>query len=219
MWASAATDLSISLSYLWLLRRKLSGGNEVTVSVVRMIGRIILQSALYTAVLACTAAILTSALSSTDPNYYDIPYSFWEPLSILYPLSLFSTLGIADRVVNKMSDFPAAGSGSTRAPSTTGSHLLPPPARLSCDRMSGNKISGDMGSGEKGLGEKVTFVPLESPTKGLNGRRGSYMGVTVSIEEERIEEHIGDPDIELGRSRSHLSQITSGAFDEFPRLD
>jgi hypothetical protein len=67
MWASAATDLAISLSYIWLLRRKLSGGNEVTVSVVKMIGRIILQSASYTAVMAVLAAILTSAVSQVDP--------------------------------------------------------------------------------------------------------------------------------------------------------
>ena len=68
MWASAATDLAISLSYIWLLRRKLSGGNDVTVSIVRMIGRTILQSASYTAVMACIAAILTSAVSTIDPR-------------------------------------------------------------------------------------------------------------------------------------------------------
>ncbi len=67
MWASAATDLAISLSYIWLLRRKLSGGNDVTVSVVRMIGRLILQSASYTALMAVLAAILTSAVSTIDP--------------------------------------------------------------------------------------------------------------------------------------------------------
>lgn len=223
MWASAATDLAISLSYIWLLRRKLRGGNEVTVSVLKMIGRIILQSASYTAVIACIAAILTSALSQvrshipssshrcfirsppninfpqTGPMTYDIPYAFWEPLSVLYPLSLFSTLGIADRVVSKMSDFPS----SLRVPSSTtddNPRLQPVAARPPS--------------------EKVQFVPLDSPNKGvLAGRRSSYMGVTVSVEEERIEEDLRDADVELGRSASRLSGTTGGAFDEFPRLD
>lgn len=188
--------MTISLSYIWLLRRKLRGGNDVTVSVVRMIGRIILQSASYTAVMACIAAVLTSALSQYDPATYLINYAFWEPLSILYPLSLFSTLGIADRVVSKLSDFPS----SLQVPSTSGSLLQPRAVPAAA--------------------EKVSFVPLESPSKAvLAGRRSSYMGVTISVEEERIEENLQDLDVELGRSRSRLSHTTSGAFDEFPRLD
>lgn len=73
MWASAATDLTISLSYIWLLRRKLSGGNDITTSVAGLVGRIILQSASYTAIMACLAAILTSVIPQGDSRTYGIP--------------------------------------------------------------------------------------------------------------------------------------------------
>ena len=77
------------------------------VSVARMIGRVILQSALYTAAQASVAAFLTSALSSIDPRTFDSPYAFWEALSV--PLTLFSTLGTADRVVAEVTDSAPTG--------------------------------------------------------------------------------------------------------------
>ncbi len=101
-----------------------------------------------------------------------------------------------------MSDFPQ-NDGSLRVPSTAPSANLAPP------------------HANRPPSEKVSFAPpLESPNKvGLSGRRSSYMGVTVSVEEDVLEEQMQEVDVELGRSRSRLSGTTSGAFDEFPRLD
>ena len=106
-----------------------------------------------------------------------------------------------------MSDFPAPND-SLRVPSTHASSSLPP-------------MHAPLARAGRPASEKVSFVPLEAPGKAaLAGRRSSYVGVTVSVEEDVLEEQMRDADLELGRSRSRLSGGgAGGAFDEFPRLD
>ncbi|KAI5480996.1 tubulin-specific chaperone D [Pseudohyphozyma bogoriensis] len=100
MWFESATDLAISGTYIFVIRKRIkSGVNELTGSVLRMVINITLQSALYTTVFATTAALLCQVYVSkgqTNDNLYS--YMFWIPLGPLYGLSLFTTLSTADRV-------------------------------------------------------------------------------------------------------------------------
>lgn len=108
-WGAAAVDVIISITYIYLLRQKLKHGNEITQGVLVLIGRGIIESAAYTAVMAVATALVVQCLSQTNTATYRIGFAFWVPLSALYPLSLFSNFSIADRVTNRLSEFPATG--------------------------------------------------------------------------------------------------------------
>lgn len=63
--AACATDVTITITYLVLLRHRLGrgGGNEITDSVVRRIGQLMVRSAAYTAVFAAAAALCAQLFS------------------------------------------------------------------------------------------------------------------------------------------------------------
>ncbi|ORY55949.1 hypothetical protein BCR35DRAFT_355671 [Leucosporidium creatinivorum] len=96
MWGECLTDLVITVTYLILLRRRLWGQNEIVDSTVQLIFRLMVRSAAYTTLFAMLAAVMAQAFPELP--YYDLLYTFCNPLPSLYTLSLFTTLSIGETV-------------------------------------------------------------------------------------------------------------------------
>ncbi|ORY88501.1 hypothetical protein BCR35DRAFT_301656 [Leucosporidium creatinivorum] len=117
MWSSAFADAVISGSYTIHLLRRIRSSNKVAASALKLIIPIVLQSALYTALFALVSAIMSQSFTLGGKfNENCIPYAFWLPLAQLYAISLFTTLGAADKVTatlgqRKQLDGIRAGSG------------------------------------------------------------------------------------------------------------
>ncbi|GAA5839382.1 hypothetical protein JCM11251_003964 [Rhodosporidiobolus azoricus] len=116
LFSGGAVDILITVTYIFALRKRIGGRTETSNSVLRLIALCAVRCAAYTSIVAIVGAVLAPIYPS-DESFY--AYAFWEPLAVLYALSLFTTLGVADSITAKLSD-PAlqrvsgpAGSGST----------------------------------------------------------------------------------------------------------
>ncbi|ORY47581.1 hypothetical protein BCR35DRAFT_310915 [Leucosporidium creatinivorum] len=106
LWQGSAAliDILISSSYIYQLCRRLRGVTQTVgaESVLRLIVRMVVQSAAFTATFAILAAVSTAAFLDWNLMTEDIYYFAWIPLPSLYALSLFTTLSIREKVTQTL---------------------------------------------------------------------------------------------------------------------
>ncbi|GAA6003319.1 hypothetical protein JCM10207_001860 [Rhodosporidiobolus poonsookiae] len=91
LWASAGTDILISITLAVTLRRRIAGFNAQTDGLLHKLVVNGLQTAAYTAIVALIGAIFSSIFGDSD-NLSQITMLFWGPLPACYGLSLYTTL-------------------------------------------------------------------------------------------------------------------------------
>ncbi|GAA6001734.1 hypothetical protein JCM10207_002288 [Rhodosporidiobolus poonsookiae] len=202
LWTAAGIDSVISGVYVFILYQRLGGGTETTNNVLRMIVLCAIRTAAYTAVFAITSSITGQVFGLSDYNTSLICYAFWEPLPVLYGLSLFTTLSIADNVRGRLSDpmlRPASGMNGNSA-GGPGSH---PRYFLSDVAPSFTNAAGARPATASGLGLGRSGDPLsmaengEGTKSGDSGHgasggtgtgemRGLGQGVGVRVEVEKV---------------------------------
>ncbi|KAM0787674.1 hypothetical protein ACM66B_003737 [Microbotryomycetes sp. NB124-2] len=99
MVTTASVDVCISVIYIIGLRARLAWlNNETKDSAIRMITRICVQSASYTAIVASAGAIIFLLNNTPSFALVDAGWAFFLPLPSLYALSLFTTLDMRNQV-------------------------------------------------------------------------------------------------------------------------
>ncbi|KAM0747363.1 hypothetical protein T439DRAFT_99674 [Meredithblackwellia eburnea MCA 4105] len=92
LWATAAVDTTISITLFLLTRRQVSGFNARTDHVLRRVGRLGLQTASYTSLLAIAGAVTAICFPQDAVWDINIFFAFSFPLPSLYTISLLVTL-------------------------------------------------------------------------------------------------------------------------------
>ncbi|GAA6035126.1 hypothetical protein JCM8097_006377 [Rhodosporidiobolus ruineniae] len=191
LWSNAGVDLLITCVYIIALRKRLAGGTETTNNVLRLIILCAIRTAAYTSIFAMTAAILAQVFGLENTSNSLINYAFWEPLCVLYPLSLFTTLSIGDSIVNKLGD--AQFRSSQRLSGMSGTSALPRFYVSDGAALNGNGVGKGLANGTGGR-------------HGLHGIEGSSRPASRREIDLFADD---DDDAELGgmlgRNRSNLS--------------
>ncbi|GAA5845662.1 hypothetical protein JCM11251_002083 [Rhodosporidiobolus azoricus] len=155
-------------------------------------------------------------LGFDDYNTYLTPYALFEPLPVLYALSLFTTLPVLDPGPRRLSDFSSnkavhKGCGPSQLPDFVIPSSIPPSlengngsGRRSSDLSGGAELDGratnasDAYSAEHGLNVIRSGKTITSQASFFNDERGGSRlfdgrGIMVQVEkEQKVERDEGD---------------------------
>ncbi|GAA6004143.1 hypothetical protein JCM10207_002450 [Rhodosporidiobolus poonsookiae] len=121
LWASAGTDVTISVALALTLKQRVAGFSEKTDSLLHKLIQSALQTAAYTAIIAIAGATVSVAYKDSNTRYAYINYAFWAPLPACYGISLYTTLSTRRTVEEYIgSSLPLPGSAQANIPSTGG---------------------------------------------------------------------------------------------------
>ncbi|BGP49850.1 hypothetical protein JCM10450v2_005755 [Rhodotorula kratochvilovae] len=197
---AAATDVSISVLLVAVLRRRIAGFNASTDGRLRALCRLAIQSASYTAVVAVAAALLTYCSPSDNLLWACAPYALWWLLSSCYALALLSTLSSRALILRKNP------TGQPTLPTISSCGGAPPSSATACG-------PGGAAAAAEREQRRRSASPLV-PKRLLGSRPGSAGGcsggiqvaqeVTVHVDEE---DEKGDEDALSGGRRGRRIEL------------
>ncbi|KAK4049647.1 hypothetical protein OIO90_005406 [Microbotryomycetes sp. JL221] len=176
---SATVDLTISVICksrmqrdILSLRKKIVGFSKSTDSALKLVMRISLRSALYTAIIAIAGAACSLSFDSYTIKTIDVAWAFFLPLPSLYAMSLFTTLDVK----NRLSDHFKGGQIDVRSlPVLTTNRPSQPVTLTKRSSMSGSELphltsTAARYSAGQGHMDQMSSFELDSATRATESR-------------------------------------------------